>query len=141
MKEVKPNYDEGMWKGAPVSSFLKAKILRKEETASEKLLWEKLRGNQIKGYKFRRQHPVNLFIADFYCHQLKLIIEVDGEYHLSKEQAISGQERTNVLNANGLDVMRIKNEEVLNDIISVMSKILIRIGQIENSNSPNLKGS
>ncbi len=136
MKEVKPNYDEGMWKGAPVSSFLKAKILRKEETASEKLLWEKLRGNQIKGYKFRRQHPVNLFIADFYCHQLKLIIEVDGEYHLSKEQAISDQERTNILNANGLDVMRFKNEEVLNDIVSVMSKILIRIGQIENSNSP-----
>lgn len=136
MKEVKPNYDEGMWKGAPVSSFLKAKILRKEETASEKLLWEKLRGNQIKGYKFRRQHPVNLFIADFYCHQLKLIIEVDGEYHLSKEQILSDEDRTNILNANGLDVMRFKNEEVLNDIVSVMSKILIRIGQIENSNSP-----
>lgn len=136
MKELKPNYDEGMWKGAPVSSFLKAKILRKEETASEKLLWEKLRGNQIKGYKFRRQHPVNLFIADFYCHQLKLIIEVDGEYHLSKDQILSDEDRTNILNANGLDVMRFKNEEVLNDIVSVMSKILIRIGQIENSNSP-----
>lgn len=65
MKKFKPNYNEGMWKGAPQSSFLKAKFLRKNETESEKILWEKLRNNQLKGFKFRRQHPIGLYIADF----------------------------------------------------------------------------
>jgi very-short-patch-repair endonuclease len=81
MKKFKPNYDEGMWKGAPESSFAKAKALRKDETQAEKILWAKLRNNQLKGYKFRRQHPIGLYIVDFYCHQLKLVIEIDGDYH------------------------------------------------------------
>lgn len=74
MKKLKPNYDDGMWKGAPSSSFLKAQSLRNNETKAEKILWEKLIRNQLKGHKFRRQHPISLFIADFYCHQLKLIL-------------------------------------------------------------------
>ena len=75
MKKLKPNHDEGMWKGAPSDSFTKAQFLRRNETKAEKLLWEKLRNNQLEGLKFRRQHPVNIYIADFYCHKLKLIIE------------------------------------------------------------------
>ena len=101
MKEIKPGYDESMWKGAPESSFLKAKQLRDNETDAERFLWEKLRNNQFFGQKFRRQHPVSLFIADFYCHKYKLIIELDGEYHFTEEQKILDDERTSLLNSNG----------------------------------------
>lgn len=86
MKKLTSNYDEGMWKGATESSFSEAQFLRKNETETEKILWENLRDNQLQGFKFRRQHPISLYIADFYCHKLKLIIEIDGGYHDSSEQ-------------------------------------------------------
>ena len=63
MKEFKPNYDDGMWKGAPESSFLKAQQLRRNQTEAEKKLWNHLKGNQLEGFKFRRQHPIQLFIV------------------------------------------------------------------------------
>ena len=53
-------------------------------TYHESLLWEKLKGNQISGIRFRRQHPIDLFIADFYCHKARLVVEVDGEIHSDK---------------------------------------------------------
>lgn len=140
MKEFKPNYDEGMWKGAPKSSFLKAKELRRNETEAEKLLWDKLKGNQINGLKFRRQHPIQLFIADFYCHQIKLIIEIDGEYHLTKEQIIKDRERTEILNEMGIEVIRFKNDEVTNRIDLILSQIKIKIEKLKIQISPNLKG-
>lgn len=140
MKEFKPNYDEGMWKGAPKSSFLKAKELRRNETEAEKLLWDKLKGNQIYGLKFRRQHPIQLFIADFYCHQIKLIIEIDGKYHLTKEQMIKDQERTEILNKNGVQVIRFKNDEIINDMTLVLSQIKIKAEKLKIQISPSPKG-
>ncbi|WP_238586910.1 endonuclease domain-containing protein [Chryseobacterium sp. Leaf405] len=130
MKKIKPNYDEGMWKGAPSSSFLKAQSLRKNETAEEKIIWEKLRNNQLKGYKFRRQHPISLYIADFYCHQLKLIIEIDGEYHNLDEQIERDNERTQTLESNGLQLIRFTNNEVQTDLDNVISKINLKIDEI-----------
>ena len=130
-----------MWKGAPKSSFLKAIELRKNETEAEKIIWEKLKNNKIKNLKFRRQHPISIYIADFYCHQLKLVIEIDGEYHWSKEQIIKDKERTDILNFNGLEIIRFTNNEVLNNINWVMEKIIKKIDEIENSNFPNPKGS
>jgi len=130
MKKFKPNYDEGMWKGAPSSSFLKAKALRKNETEAEKILWERLRNNQLKGYKFRRQHPISLFIADFYCHQLKLIIEIDGEYHNLPEQIEKDLERTRILESNGLQLIRFTNEEVQENLENVIAKITSKINEI-----------
>ena len=130
-----------MWKGAPKSSFLKAKELRNNETEAEKIIWEKLKNNKIKNLKFRRQHPISIYIADFYCHQLKLVIEIDGEYHWSKEQIIKDKERTDILNFNGLEIIRFTNNEVLNNINWVMEKIIKKIDEIENSNFPNPKGS
>ncbi len=59
----------------------KARELRNNMTKAEIILWSRIRSKQINGYKFRRQYPVLDFIADFYCHELKLIIEVDGEVH------------------------------------------------------------
>jgi very-short-patch-repair endonuclease len=130
MKKIKPNYNEGMWKGAPTSSFLKAQSLRKNETAEDKILWEKLRNNQLKGYKFRRQHPISLYVADFYCHRLKLIIEIDGEYHNHAEQIEKDNERTQILESNGLQVIRFTNNEVQIDLENVMNKINLKIDEI-----------
>jgi very-short-patch-repair endonuclease len=130
MKKFKPNYDDGMWKGSPSSSFLKAKSLRKNETKEEKILWEKLRNNQLKGYKFRRQHPISLFIADFYCHQLKLIIEVDGEYHNAPEQLEKDDERTQTLQDNGMKIIRITNHEIETNISKVITEISLIIDEI-----------
>ena len=141
MKKHTPNYDDGMWKGAPVGSFLKAKELRKNETDAEKILWGKLRANQIKGLKFRRQHPINLYIVDFYCHKLRLIIEIDGDYHALMEQVSKDIARTEALSLMGLEVIRFKNDEVLNDIDSVLLRITNWIEKIENSNCPSPKGS
>jgi very-short-patch-repair endonuclease len=58
-----------------------ARILRKSMTLPEKLLWDKLKEKQIYGLRFRRQHPIEFFIADFYCHQIRLVVEIDGEIH------------------------------------------------------------
>ena len=131
MKKLKPNHDEGMWKGAPSDSFSKAQLLRRNETKAEKLLWEKLRNNQLEGLKFRRQHPVNIYIADFYCHKFKLIIELDGDYHNQEEQKQKDEVRTEVLRLNDLKIIRFKNEEVEQDINQVLTTIKNKIEQLK----------
>lgn len=131
MKKLKPNHDEGMWKGAPSDSFSKAQFLRRNETKAEKLLWEKLRNNQLGGLKFRRQHPVNIYIADFYCHKFKLIIELDGDYHDQEEQKQKDEVRTEVLRLNDLKIIRFKNEEVERDINQVLTTIKNKIEQLK----------
>ena len=131
MKKLKPNYDDGMWKGAPSDSFSKAQLLRRNETKAEKLLWEKLRNNQLEGLKFRRQHPVNIYIADFYCHKFKLIIELDGDYHDQEEQKQKDEVRTEVLRLNDLKIIRFKNEEVEQDINQVLTTIKNKIEQLK----------
>ena len=131
MKKLKPNHDEGMWKGAPSDSFSKAQLLRRNETIAEKLLWEKLRNNQLGGLKFRRQHPVNIYIADFYCHKFKLIIELDGDYHDQEEQKQKDEVRTEVLRLNDLKIIRFKNEEVEQDINQVLITIKNKIEQLK----------
>ena len=131
MKKLKPNYNDGMWKGAPSDSFSKAQFLRRNETKAEKLLWEKLRNNQLEGLKFRRQHPVNIYIADFYCHKFKLIIELDGDYHNQEEQKQKDEVRTEVLRLNDLKIIRFKNEEVEQDINQVLTTIKNKIEQLK----------
>ena len=131
MKKLKPNHDEGMWKGAPSDSFSKAQFLRRNETIAEKLLWEKLRNNQLEGLKFRRQHPVNIYIADFYCHKFKLIIELDGDYHDQEEQKQKDEVRTEVLRLNDLKIIRFKNEEVEQNINQVLITIKNKIEQLK----------
>ena len=131
MKKLKPNHDDGMWKGAPSDSFSKAQFLRRNETIAEKLLWEKLRNNQLEGLKFRRQHPVNIYIADFYCHKFKLMIELDGDYHNQEEQKQKDEVRTEVLRLNGLKIIRFKNEEVEQDINQVLTTIKNKIDQLK----------
>ena len=77
------------------------------------------------------KHPINLYIADFYCHKFKLIIELDGKYHEEKEQKIKDQERDEVLKLNGLNILRFKNEEVEKNIDNVLIKIKNHIKELK----------
>ena len=95
---------------------------RKKSTEAEAKLWEQLRDNKL-GWKFRRQHPVERFITDFACLQKGLIIEVDGEYHVTGEQKQQDDQRTAILEEKGFTVLRFTNEEVLQNIYAVRDKI------------------
>ena len=125
-KESNPYHDESMFRGAPASSFSKAEALRNKMTHAEALLWEALKNNQLDGLKFRRQHPIHLYIADFYCHKLKLVIEIDGEYHNSQEQKLIDKQKTFDLESQGLKVVRLTNEKVesnLDEVIQVIREL------------------
>lgn len=91
-------------------------------TAAETLLWGYLKGNQL-GAKFRRQHPLGIYIADFYCHQHKLIIEVDGSIHELPDIAKNDLERQLNIENDGIRVLRFKNEEIYNQPEKVLETI------------------
>ena len=130
MKKEKPNIQENMWKGAPPESFAKAEQLRLRSTVAESILWEKLRNRQLAETKFRRQHPIGIYIVDFYCHLHKLIIEVDGDYHFTEEQQIKDSERTMHLNSSGLKVIRFTNDEIEKNVEEVLRVIKATILEI-----------
>jgi len=116
-----------MYKGAPSEGFSRARELRKKMTGAEKLLWQELRNKKLKGFKFRRQHPISFYIVDFYCHELKLVIEVDGKYHDQEEQKIKDKERTTVIKRHGLHIIRFTNEEVFTNLKGVLEEIELEI--------------
>lgn len=91
-------------------------------TTAEQLLWEELRGKKL-GVKFRRQHPIFDYIADFVCLERKLIIEVDGGYHNLPEQFLDDDSRTRNIQAMGFRVIRLTNEEVMFDMDNVVDRI------------------
>jgi len=97
-----------------------ARVNRGNQTEAEDILWQKIRNNQT-GYKIRRQHPIGTYIADFICLNKRLIIEVDGGYHLGNQE--NDQIRTEALNQLGFDVIRFSNEEVQSNINLVAEKI------------------
>ena len=99
----------------------RAKELRRQMTQEEKILWQYLRANHLNGLHFRRQQIIDGFIADFFCHAARLVIEVDGEIH--QQQAEYDAERDRVLSARGLRLLRIKNEEVRQNLDSVLARI------------------
>ncbi len=111
-----------MFDSASPLIFQRAKELRNQVTHAEMLLWDHLRNNQM-GYKFRRQHPTGNFIVDFYCHQLKLVIEIDGSIHNEKSVQESDEERQKILEAYGLTVIRFTNDEVLKNANEVIENI------------------
>jgi methionine--tRNA ligase beta chain len=113
-------------------------------TVAENILWQVLRGKKLDSYKFRRQHIIGNFIADFVCLPQKLIIEVDGLIHQIPENKINDAQRIEELNKFGFDVLRFTNDEVVGDIENVLDKILQKISEknlgIESSQNPPLEG-
>ncbi|HTS44937.1 MAG TPA: endonuclease domain-containing protein [Puia sp.] len=88
------------------------------------MLWGYLKNRQAAGLKFRRQHPLDKFIADFYCHERKLIVEPDGTVHDTKERKEADKGRTYGLNGIRIKVIRFSKEKVLADINNVLIKII-----------------
>ncbi len=108
--------------GANPKLFELAEELRARMTAAEEVLWNCIKINEWH-LKFRRQHPISNYIADFYCHNVKLVIELDGGYHENKEVKIYDEARENDIKEHGITVLRFKNEEVLNNIEDVLNKM------------------
>ena len=102
--------------------FENAKSLRGRMTDAEIRLWGYLKSNQL-GSKFRRQHPISNYVADFYCHAHQLIIELDGSIHSLTEVKSNDIERQQHLESTGLKVIRFSNEEIFNDIEKVLDTI------------------
>ncbi len=124
-----------------------SRSLRKNSTPAEKLFWQTIRNRQILGYKFNRQYPIvfeindirRFFIADFYCHQLRLVIEIDGGIH--EKQKDYDKLRSAIIKRLGMHVFRFSNKEVLNDInvlVEKLEKIIERLTATNDYNSPNL---
>jgi very-short-patch-repair endonuclease len=109
-----------MFYGAKSDIFEKAKFLREHMTLAEKRLWERLKENKLY-FRFKPQHPVNIYIADFYCHQLKLVIEIDGKIHDFQREMDQG--RSDELEMLGITILRFTNEEVFEDLEKVVSEI------------------
>ena len=100
---------------------LRAKELRQELTDEEKLLWQYLRKNRLGGFHFRRQQVIQGFIVDFYCHKAGLVVEVDGGVH--EDQIEYDQERDKILEGRDLRILRVKNEEIQNNLQEVLVRI------------------
>ena len=98
-----------------------AKQLRREMTPEEKKLWFYLRNNQLNGLHFRKQQVIDGFIADFYCHSVGVVVEVDGKIH--EQQKEYDARRDQIFSARGLRVIRIRNEKIINDIYQVLKLI------------------
>ncbi len=111
-----------MFFGANNIIFENAGKLRKNMTEAEKLLWFHLKQSPF-GYKFRRQHPLSFFIADFYCHKAKLVIEVDGNIHNSEEVKLNDVNRQKIIEELGLKVIRFTNKEVFQNREGVLKSI------------------
>ena len=108
-------HNDSMWKGASPTIFKHAQQLRENPTEAEKSLWKELQEEPFKQYHFRRQHPIHMFIADFYSHKLRLIIEVDGEYHDSEVQYLWDKSRMDLLVSQELKIIRFTNNEVFGE--------------------------
>jgi very-short-patch-repair endonuclease len=118
--------NQGQWRTSPeLWAKLKplARQMRHEPTPAEQKLWQRLRGKQLMGLKFRRQHPIDRFIVDFYCRQARLVVEVDGPIHdyTVEEDAI----RQEFIEFQGLRVLRFTNDQVLREIEAVLAQMAV----------------
>lgn len=111
-----------MFLGASNFVFERAKALRADPTHAEMILWQHLR-HKPQGHKFRRQHPISIYVVDFYCHSLNLIIEVDGRVHADPEIAKHDSERQQNLQNEGLSFLRFTNEAIEKNLPVVIEAI------------------
>jgi len=112
----------------------KRRTLRKNMPPAEIILWSKLRGKGLRSYKFRRQYSIGKYIVDFYCPQLKLAIEIDGESHFVEGADSYDRERQAIIELSGVSFLRFTNRDVYERLEGVIDKILDRVSA---STSPN----
>ncbi len=119
-----------MYYGASNLIFKRAEELRKVMTHEEEIIWNELSGNKL-GVKFRRQHPLLFYIADFYCHELKLVIEIDGLIHSKEDIKINDEERQTEIEALGIKIIRFTNKEVVHSLEKVLTLIMNHIKDLQ----------
>jgi very-short-patch-repair endonuclease len=110
----------------------RAKAMRREMTEAEFALWNKRREANRHGFKFRRQHPIGDYVADFAHVRKRLVIEVDGETHGSAEELEHDRRRTEFLNAEGWTVIRFTNTDIYENVSGVVEMLLARLGPHPN---------
>ncbi|TMI62611.1 MAG: endonuclease domain-containing protein [Bacteroidetes bacterium] len=126
-----------MFEGASHLIFEHAKRLRKNMTEAEKILWMYLRDG-INGFKFRRQHPVGNYIADFFCHKAKLIVELDGSVHNNEDVKNNDIQRQNDLQLLGYNIIRFNNDDVFKNVEKVIEQIQKKVNNIINNKAPGI---
>jgi len=115
----------------------KARRLRKQTTKAERKLWSVLRRDQLEALHFRRQHPIGLYVLDFYCPQIRMALELDGGQHGFDAMRGRDQRRTKWLAAKGITVLRFWNNEVIENLEGVWTEIL-RVAVSLRSATPSL---
>ena len=103
-----------------------ARNLRTHQTSAEKIIWQKLRNRQFQDLKFRRQYKIGNFIVDFYCERLGLIIELDGDVHVYKNKQEKDKIREEFLRKRNFNIIRYTNNEIYNNLDSVMEDLCLR---------------
>ncbi len=98
-------------------------LLRKTETPAERMLWRKIKGKQLDGYRFRQQHGYGPYVLDFYCPALRLCIELDGDVHDEERVRIKDEERTEFLCEQRIHVLRFRNKDVETDVDGVLNRV------------------
>jgi len=131
MVRLKGAADFPMYFGSKPEIFRRARVLRKSQTVAEKVLWDRIRQGKLDGFKFRRQHPVNIFIADFYCHEANLVIEIDGSIHDEIEQKERDNWREEVIRQYGLQIIRFSNDEILENTDKVIAQLGVVLSKIK----------
>lgn len=124
------DYNDNLHKGAIGKLYQYGRELRQSSTKAEKILWEYLRNRKLDGLKLRRQHPIDKYIADFYCHEKKLVVELDGAVHEEKMNVHYDEARTYELAGSGIKVIRFWNSEVEKNIEFVLEEIRKKTGML-----------
>ena len=121
----------------PYNSKLKilARKLRNDSTLGEVLLWKELNNKQMYGYDFHRQKPLLNYIVDFYCYELNLVIEIDGQYHNHEEQDRADLLRDKELESHDLTILRFTEQEVRKDMMNVLRVIERHVVEYINGSS------
>ena len=117
--------------GARPEKFRFAQEQRRNPTVTENLLWTELRAKRLDGHKFRRQHPYNRFVLDFFCIRLNLCVEIDGGIHNSPQNVAYDKVRTQILKDNGIHEIRFTNQQVLNEMEAVLIAISEKCRELE----------
>jgi very-short-patch-repair endonuclease len=132
MSDTHDGFDPPRPKSNPPKTKRQRRNLRTEQTKSEAKLWSKLRNRQLVGCKFRRQHPVDQYILDFYCPELRLAIEIDGDSHFIGLAPVRDKEREQYLTRYGIRMLRFTNEDVRTNLDSVIQAIFHEVQMLQN---------
>jgi very-short-patch-repair endonuclease len=116
----------------------KRKLLRNNMPPAEIILWSKLKGKKLGDYKFRRQYSVEKFVIDFYCPELKLAVEVDGDSHYTEGAEISDEERQAIIESFGITFLRFTNREICENLNGVLIKIICHFDKLLTSFNPSV---